>query len=730
MGANTAWADVTWTFSSTAFTSSELTNIKADGAAWSQTTENTRYTYQPVLSEATALSANGTELDFTKGLKFITKANGIRLYSNNSIELYRPAVVGESANANASYIVIPNVPKDATVEVKFKPNTTTSIQIVSDELADVESPSTTGDIVTYKGTVKSEGDVKIGYKIATGTVWCMIRSISYTVSHNVTVLYNGEGAYGTAAATASSVEEGSTTTITASPETGYKVTNWTVSGTGATIDPSGDSNSNTTTLTMGTADATVTCTFAPQTYTVTNTLTNASKTSGATTATYNSSYSAVFTANDGYVLPSAITVSIGGEEKTVDTDYTWNQATGTVTIPAEKVTGDIEITVTATKAIVTKVWTFEQFEGTKDGSNDREVITSTSGTSVFNYNGLYIHNNGGGHTVGARVQNSIMSLLNSGTTSITVTDGECATFSGIAASASNFAVDCYAIETPGAGTVSVKTYAATSGNGIRIFSGTTLKVTYSASANKETHISTYTTNGVETIWIVPTGNIYLQEVSFVPIGYDEGATKTFTISAAGYATFGATENYTWDTTEYPNLKAYYVSGVSSTSATMTEISAANGIPANVGVIFAGDEGTYKLTTVKTATSLGGTNYLKACLADYSLRADNSYTNAKSEEISATTYNYTLAVGPTFMHSSGEGTLAAGKAFLRTTVNVTGGEAKALRIVVDGDEATGVEAPAVSEVGEDEVLYNMAGLRVGKDYKGIVINKKGVKRFNK
>lgn len=96
---------------------------------------------------------------------------------------------------------------------------------------------------------------------------------------------------------------------------------------------------------MGTADATVTCTFgAKSTYTVSNTLTNATKTSGATDTYELTEYTAVYAAADGYVLPSDITVTAGGSDITAN--CTWVKATGTLTIPAECVTGDIVITVT------------------------------------------------------------------------------------------------------------------------------------------------------------------------------------------------------------------------------------------------------------------------------------------------------------------------------------------------------------------------------------------------
>lgn len=59
----------------------------------------------------------------------------------------------------------------------------------------------------------------------------------------------------------------------------------------------------------------------------------------------------------------------------------------------------------------------------------------------------------------------------------------------------------------------------------------------------------------------------------------------------------------------------------------------------------------------------------------------------------------------------------------------GSSVKVLSFIVDGT-ATGVEAPEVTEAEEEEILYNTAGVRVGKDYKGIVINQKGEKRLQK
>ena len=58
-----------------------------------------------------------------------------------------------------------------------------------------------------------------------------------------------------------------------------------------------------------------------------------------------------------------------------------------------------------------------------------------------------------------------------------------------------------------------------------------------------------------------------------------------------------------------------------------------------------------------------------------------------------------------------------------------GAAKAISIRIDG-QATEVVAPEVAETEEEEVLYNMAGIQVDKNFKGFVVNQKGVKRFNR
>lgn len=87
-------------------------------------------------------------------------------------------------------------------------------------------------------------------------------------THTVTVNVNN-ALYGSASAAESTVAENGTTTITATPSSGYVFDHWTVSGTGAMLS---STTTNPTTLTMGTADATVTAYFEESTCPTSGTL--------------------------------------------------------------------------------------------------------------------------------------------------------------------------------------------------------------------------------------------------------------------------------------------------------------------------------------------------------------------------------------------------------------------------------------------------------------------------
>ena len=86
-------------------------------------------------------------------------------------------------------------------------------------------------------------------------------------------------------------------------------------------------------------------TNTPSTYTVTNTLTNITS-NGAADATEGTDYTAILTAEQGYLLPQTIEVKVGNQTL-ASTDYTYNPDTGALTIPGAKLTGDVEIIAAA-----------------------------------------------------------------------------------------------------------------------------------------------------------------------------------------------------------------------------------------------------------------------------------------------------------------------------------------------------------------------------------------------
>ena len=85
-------------------------------------------------------------------------------------------------------------------------------------------------------------------------------------------------------------------------------------------------------------------TFTTSTVSADYHLTNVTKSSGATSGIGGSTFTAVFAAVSGYSMPTP-TVTIDGNTATSGTDYTWTAGTGTLTINANKINGDIDITL-------------------------------------------------------------------------------------------------------------------------------------------------------------------------------------------------------------------------------------------------------------------------------------------------------------------------------------------------------------------------------------------------
>lgn len=133
-----------------------------------------------------------------------------------------------------------------------------------------------GDAGTYWCNISNGTgcDVQVSKSIAVSAGGCT----SYTVT-----AASNNNTWGTASTAASSLCDGETSVITATPSSGYRFVSWAVSGTGSTLS---SNSTNPTTLTMGTADATVTATFeAIPTHTVTTSTETGDNSQGTVTVT-------------------------------------------------------------------------------------------------------------------------------------------------------------------------------------------------------------------------------------------------------------------------------------------------------------------------------------------------------------------------------------------------------------------------------------------------------------
>lgn len=182
------------------------------------------------------------------------------------------------------------------------------------------------------------------------------------------------------------------------------------------------------------------------------------------------------------------------------------------------------------------------------------------------------------------------------------------------------------------------------------------------------------------------------------------------ISSAGWATL-----YTPFPLDFSGVEGLtaYTATLDGSEVTLTEVT---NVPANTGVVLKGSEGDYNIPIINASSTPQGSLQGSATEATAYDAVDGYtlYILALNDEDKAQFF-------PT-----NEGEIAAGKAYLPVPI---GELAKALRVVIEG-ETTEVTTPVVSEIEEPEVLVNLAGIPVGKDYKGIVINQKGEKRLQK
>ena len=207
------------------------------------------------------------------------------------------------------------------------------------------------------------------------------------------------------------------------------------------------------------------------------------------------------------------------------------------------------------------------------------------------------------------------------------------------------------------------------------------------------------------------GALYLDKIS---ITWSAGSPDTYakycttvtedvTVSSAGYATFVPAGNVDFSSND--DITAYTITAAGE-SATLNEVGE---VPAGTPVLVKASEGTYTISSIASASSVG-TNLLKVAAADMNGDGATQYILAND-----------ASHGVGFYLLSTEGTkLSKGKVYLE----VPAAEAKAF-IGFFNNESSAIEGVAVESLTSGRI-YNLAGQQMKSLQKGInIVNGKKI-----
>ena len=194
--------------------------------------------------------------------------------------------------------------------------------------------------------------------------------------------------------------------------------------------------------------------------------------------------------------------------------------------------------------------------------------------------------------------------------------------------------------------------------------------------------------------------------------------KNVSISSEGWATYSNSENY-----KVSGATAYIITAVGST-ATLTALSADAEIPGGTGIMLKGDAGSYVVTpsdgsaTISNNLLMGSNNYTFNITGEYYGTNYDGYVLSGSGE--------TLGFYPVNPSSN---TLPIHKAFLK--IDKVGGTSRTFDFISlsDGNTTSIANLNVNENIDTNAPMYNLAGQRVNKNYKGVVIVN-GKKMLNK
>ncbi len=203
---------------------------------------------------------------------------------------------------------------------------------------------------------------------------------------------------------------------------------------------------------------------------------------------------------------------------------------------------------------------------------------------------------------------------------------------------------------------------------------------------------------------------------------DIPSTVSGTITASGWNTFSS--SYALDLSNITNGTAYVAASTSGSDVTLTPVE--DIVAAGTGLMIMGTAGeTFTINTTSADATFKGNNLLEGL--------PNGGTVAVAGEGFNYVFGWTVPTEPGFYLVNGDKpTLGANKAYLHTTTALAGGK---LNIIIDDSTSQEEETDGIRSIEngrlriENSNYYNLAGQRVGKDYKGIVIVN-GKKMLNK
>ena len=238
----------------------------------------------------------------------------------------------------------------------------------------------------------------------------------------------------------------------------------------------------------------------------------------------------------------------------------------------------------------------------------------------------------------------------------------------------------------------------TSGEGITLSAGDK-----TVTGTKDSSISLKTTSDIP--FTIKTGSKYAVVKTIRVVPNSAPKTETLTTSAGGYATYSA--DYAVNYSDL-GLTAYTLT-VDETNKTVTAQAFMGVVPAGGAVLVKGDAS--KAYTLTPATTEGDATFATALLTG-ATKADG------------TQYGFTTKFGtPAFAQVQKDQDIPAKKGYI-----VLKGASAAKYSICFDDEATGIQTIEAASAA-NAAMYNLAGQRVDKAYKGIVIVN-GKKYLNK